>query len=830
MQVSETHDHVNHAIIGGQASIEMGISTSAEFFNILSTTLYKDQMLAVVREVLCNAWDSHIESGIKDTPISITINKEQFIVKDFGKAIHHDDIGPIYGVYGNSTKKNDGTQTGGFGLGCKAPFAYTDHFEVTSCHEGVKTIYHLSKAAIQSNGKPAIIPIASFPTTETGLTVKIDIKNTIDYSRFLSLTERIVHNGEMLAKINEITKPRLGFDSAVRNYYVYRDINLLNIPSSITVRYGNVIYPVDSSKELSDPYNAIIKFLNKLNTYPHENSGYKILFQAPPHSLSVTPSRESLSMQEHTVKTLLKMFDDFLVEMKANFQMECDSFAETTIQMAVEGKLYKTLLSRACRLPVELKSQRMTKVLPDWKAMAEQYMTATYPKDLEFRKIDWKCRVMLMSQEKLVDRGMAQTWLKEIDNVTELNDEYHWNRKPHAYPWLGRRIIAPLIGKLNMDPNMKADKLYVIDTDDVGFRHQGRDPGLIQAKKIQVKHHFYTASYLRNIIVISRRKFDIHNRVIEHEVFKKFGESTGYLFYHVGLKVEDAVNARAFFAKTGMNVVDMIDRQDWEELPISVIRKSDATLPLRKPRSKGLVTVKSLLQHGRVNTDMIHSENAERLEKPEYVVRIYKESQNNSTSFLNFLNGDQAQVFAELYGDRGCATLNKIQYNNYIKKGARTLQDFLLDEIVSYFYANLTEIKKWWSCYPNRIVDHNKAMGRLDYEQQNVLKAIYKIPELATQYQVTATLTDTSNKYVRLYDAVVGNRYHNNHPAFTTLKGIIDQIILSKDNQLLFKKLTECKLLNMLDGNDLYEVYNRIKTKPTQLASFLSIVTTILNS
>lgn len=57
MQVSQVNDHISHAVIGGMAPINFSISNSAEFFHILSSTLYSDQILAVVREVLCNAWD-----------------------------------------------------------------------------------------------------------------------------------------------------------------------------------------------------------------------------------------------------------------------------------------------------------------------------------------------------------------------------------------------------------------------------------------------------------------------------------------------------------------------------------------------------------------------------------------------------------------------------------------------------------------------------------------------------------------------------------------------------------------------------------------------------
>ena len=140
MQVSNVQDHVTHAVIGGKATIEFGISSSAEFFHILSSTLYSDQLLAVVREVMCNAWDAHIHAERTSTPIKVTVSDTEFKVEDSGFGIPHGDIGLIYGTYGNSTKKNDGQQTGGFGLGCKAPFAYTDHFEVQSSNDGVRTI------------------------------------------------------------------------------------------------------------------------------------------------------------------------------------------------------------------------------------------------------------------------------------------------------------------------------------------------------------------------------------------------------------------------------------------------------------------------------------------------------------------------------------------------------------------------------------------------------------------------------------------------------------------------------------------------------------------
>lgn len=63
MQVSTDNSTIGCAIVGGQKPIDFKISNSPEFFNILSKSLYSNPKLAVIREILCNAWDAQIESG-----------------------------------------------------------------------------------------------------------------------------------------------------------------------------------------------------------------------------------------------------------------------------------------------------------------------------------------------------------------------------------------------------------------------------------------------------------------------------------------------------------------------------------------------------------------------------------------------------------------------------------------------------------------------------------------------------------------------------------------------------------------------------------------------
>lgn len=98
MLVSHTEDHITHVVIGGKKSMNFGISDDPAFFQILSSALYKDPMLAMVRETICNAWDAHIESGRTDQPLIISLDDDQLTIKDFGPGIPEDLIQTIYRV------------------------------------------------------------------------------------------------------------------------------------------------------------------------------------------------------------------------------------------------------------------------------------------------------------------------------------------------------------------------------------------------------------------------------------------------------------------------------------------------------------------------------------------------------------------------------------------------------------------------------------------------------------------------------------------------------------------------------------------------------------
>lgn len=318
MKVAHRDDYDTHAVIGGKGVQEFGIAQTAEFFTVLSNTLYSNKPLAVIREVLCNAWDAHIVAGKTDTPVIVTIDEDKLSIRDHGHGIPHDLIHNIYCVYGNSTKENDGNQTGGFGLGSKSPFAYSDHFTVNNHHAGLKTVHAISRGSALTQGKPDRRVMVSVPTQESGVEVVIPVKNREDMKQFIEIARDIAAFGEMNVLVNGKQVEVVPISKAENNMFLTTRAPRGSGYVKINLRYGNVVYPVQPDAEYIGVYQRLSKILEDIPSRNRYQSGndFHLIIQAPPNSISVTPSRESLSNTETTINTIKRLFTDLIEHMQ----------------------------------------------------------------------------------------------------------------------------------------------------------------------------------------------------------------------------------------------------------------------------------------------------------------------------------------------------------------------------------------------------------------------------------------------------------------------------------------------------------------------------------
>lgn len=176
----------HEAILSNVGEIgEFRIRNSAKAFSILSSGLYANKIRAIIRELSCNAVDSHVAAGKGDTPFDVHLPNSlepHFSIRDYGTGLNHDQVTNIYTTYFESTKTASNEFIGALGLGSKSPFSYTDNFTVTTVKDGWKGIY---SAFINEQGVPSIAQMMQEETSDpNGVEIKFSVNDQWDFSKF----------------------------------------------------------------------------------------------------------------------------------------------------------------------------------------------------------------------------------------------------------------------------------------------------------------------------------------------------------------------------------------------------------------------------------------------------------------------------------------------------------------------------------------------------------------------------------------------------------------------------------------------------------------------
>ena len=271
----------------------MGMSAKgmelAQYF--LRDRIYSDKVLAVVREYISNAQDEHTKYGIeKGVYVSIKSDSGQWMwsVRDYAMGLNDHDIRNIFGVYFESTKSNENNSIGGFGIGGKAGFSYTDTFYVTSYHNGTKTSYICTLGA-GTKGIPVgeIYEISQEPTTESGIEISLEIKSgdLTDFSDTTSLFVKFFQPDSNIVFDNEYSNTMMcshqplntvEVDGYKFNSYAERPYDDYNHHYTYYVRMGGVVYP------------------HKTTTQRRRMFSDYVIVDVPIGKLSIPISRESI--------------------------------------------------------------------------------------------------------------------------------------------------------------------------------------------------------------------------------------------------------------------------------------------------------------------------------------------------------------------------------------------------------------------------------------------------------------------------------------------------------------------------------------------------------
>lgn len=281
-------------VTGVESTNKFKIAMNAKMFEMLSKKLYERPVEAVLREIGANAYDANRAAGKGDEPIRVfmpTRLQPVLKVRDNGIGMSHEFVMENYTTYGESTKDDSNDAIGGFGLGCKSPFAITDTFTVISRYEGMQRSY---TAVIGANGEPDINLLAEQETDECN-GVEVIIPCSSDMVRdFHDVAPKIFEHYAVRPDFKnfesreiDTRKEKILFENddliLFKNERYYRE-------SDIRILMGVVAYPISLS-DITDLDGDVKKFIENLRMTLKFDIG----------DVEIAPSRERLNYDKESI-------------------------------------------------------------------------------------------------------------------------------------------------------------------------------------------------------------------------------------------------------------------------------------------------------------------------------------------------------------------------------------------------------------------------------------------------------------------------------------------------------------------------------------------------
>ena len=286
------------AVHGNFETSDFAVGDVAFIVDMFADKVYTHKERAIIRELSCNAHDSHVMAGTTDIPFKVhlpTALESWFSIRDYGTGLSDHEVRTIFAGIGISTKRDSNEVIGCFGIGSLSPYALTDSFAVKSYVDGMCRTYNCYR---DENRKPVVALLTEMETDEpNGLEVSLTVDNRV--SEFETEAEYVFRFWEgTLPDINN--KHVVEACKSQRNDYFFKgdDFGLSNGYGSMFAVMGNIAYSIPSEIGGFSNIKGYIKFdLGELE------------FDTARENLSLTDkTKESVADKFKSVKEKLSEF------------------------------------------------------------------------------------------------------------------------------------------------------------------------------------------------------------------------------------------------------------------------------------------------------------------------------------------------------------------------------------------------------------------------------------------------------------------------------------------------------------------------------------------
>lgn len=292
-----------------QGEESFGIGDAGFLMGVLRKQLYSNPIKAICQEYSSNGRDANREVGKAEVPIRITLPhaySPEWKCRDFGPGISPERISKVFLLMGNSTKRSDNHQTGGFGIGAKCAFGYADQWSVTTYIDGIKRLYI---ATITDDGRGKLVLFSTETTSEpNGTEIAVPV-GPGDFHRFRTETVKATQNWEVHPVITdgtELTRFRSNAILSGESWFVTRGSNGREYVALV----DGIEYPIS------------------IEQFTHEERGInfsygtRACFEFKTGEVNVAISREQLEYNAFTRKALVAAFKKMEEELLQQVEKE----------------------------------------------------------------------------------------------------------------------------------------------------------------------------------------------------------------------------------------------------------------------------------------------------------------------------------------------------------------------------------------------------------------------------------------------------------------------------------------------------------------------------
>ena len=314
---------------GDFPSKQFGIVACPQAFNILTSKIYTDVELAIVRELSSNAFDAQVEAGNADKPFDVHMPNSMepwFEIRDYGTGLSPENVEHIFSNFFASTRNESNDFIGAMGIGSKSPFAYTDQYTVISYWNGTKYTYSCYKG---EDGAPTVSLMNTEDTTEVnGLSIHVPTRCD-DYHKFVDRAQKVYQYYTVRPNITGASVSFIETEAYLKTheFEMYRE-KPYNMPSQITVVMGQLSYAVRNDS------------LNHKLAYSSA-----IVLHVPMGSCEISASREELQYDaDTTLKTVQAALDAAMTKIEEHCKSEIDASACEYDRMVAERQFGNILV------------------------------------------------------------------------------------------------------------------------------------------------------------------------------------------------------------------------------------------------------------------------------------------------------------------------------------------------------------------------------------------------------------------------------------------------------------------------------------------------------